>query len=168
MHTFIKLIKLGHVRPDTGLYFHNSFSCKMFPCSRVQITKKPSIKSSLCKHERGSWLAGKQNVESWNSNQLRYPSHFLAVSKFKSWRLSNRSSALKYTLFAACEIVWAISLAASIFLRVINAGLLAIAWPISWALLASPCRTTNRKSTLLLRNVPLSLTTLPQKYDSTK
>ncbi|WVZ00565.1 hypothetical protein V8G54_026634 [Vigna mungo] len=36
-------------------------------------------------------------------------------------------------------MVCAISLAASIFLSVINAGLLAIACPISWALFASPC-----------------------------
>lgn len=41
-------------------------------------------------------------------------------------------------MLAEFEIVCAISLAASIFLRVINAALLAIAWPISWALLASP------------------------------
>ena len=66
--------------------------------------------------------------------------HFFPVvlSKLNSWRFNNKSSELKKTLLAAFEIVFAISLAASIFLRVINAGLLAIAWPISWALLASP------------------------------
>ena len=65
--------------------------------------------------------------------------HFFLVvlSKLISWRFDN-SSELKKTLLAAFEIVFAISLAASIFLRVINARLLAIAWPISLALLASP------------------------------
>lgn len=56
------------------------------------------------------------------------------------WRFSSKSSELRKTLLAEFEIVCAISLAASIFLRVINAGLLAIAWPISWALVASPCQ----------------------------
>jgi hypothetical protein len=40
--------------------------------------------------------------------------------------------------------VCAISLAASIFLSARKAGLLAIAWPISSALLASPCVHTKR------------------------
>lgn len=67
--------------------------------------------------------------------------HFLPVvlSKFMSWRFNSKSSELKKTLLAAFATVCAFSLAASIFLRVINAGLLAIAWPISWALFASPC-----------------------------
>nr|GMD35058.1 hypothetical protein F751_3886 [Ipomoea batatas] len=69
----------------------------------------------------------------------RFFDHFLPASRFRSWRLSSKSSELKYTLLAEDEIVLAISRAASIFLSVMKAGLLAIAWPISCALLASPC-----------------------------
>jgi len=72
-------------------------------------------------------------------NKTCYPTHFLLGSKLISWRFNNRSSEFKKTLFAAFDMVCAISLAASIFLSVINAGLLAIACPISWALFASPC-----------------------------
>lgn len=64
---------------------------------------------------------------------------FPVGSKFISWRFSNKSPEFRKTLLDAFETVCAISLEASIFLRVINAGLLAIAWPISCALLASPC-----------------------------
>jgi len=60
-------------------------------------------------------------------------------SNVKSWRFSKRSSEFKKTLLEEFAIRIAISLAASIFLKDINAGLLAIAWPINWALLASPC-----------------------------
>jgi hypothetical protein len=68
-----------------------------------------------------------------------YAYFFPAGSKFISWRFSNKSPEFRKTLLDAFERVCAISLEASIFLRVINAGLLAIAWPISCALLASPC-----------------------------
>lgn len=74
--------------------------------------------------------------------------YFFVVSRFISWRFSNKSSEFKKTLFAELEMVFAISLAASIFLSVIKAGLLAMAWPISLALVASPWYTlgTNVKS----------------------
>ena len=107
-------------------------------------TKKSIILSTtqiLMKYSR-NWTeqCEKQNLGGANQND-NLLAHFLplALSKFISWRFSNRSLEFKKTLLAEFEIVCAISREASIFLSVMNAGLLAIAWPISWALLASPC-----------------------------
>ena len=67
--------------------------------------------------------------------------YFLALwSLLRSWRFSNSSSEFRYTLLVEVATVCEISLDASILLSVIKAGLLAIAWPINWALLASPWR----------------------------
>ena len=70
---------------------------------------------------------------------------FLGFSSSIFWRLSSKSLESRKTLLAEFEIVCAISLAASIFLRVMNAGLLAMAWPMSWALVASPCQPLKEK-----------------------
>lgn len=66
--------------------------------------------------------------------------HFFLVwfSKSSCCRFSSRSSDFKYTRLDEFAIVWAISLAASICLRVRKAGLFAIACPMSCALFASP------------------------------
>ena len=69
----------------------------------------------------------------WLSQQI----YFTSVAK--SSRLSIKPSELSMIRLAELETVFAISLLASILRRVINAGLLEIASPISWALFASPC-----------------------------
>jgi hypothetical protein len=58
-------------------------------------------------------------------------------------------------LFAEVEIVFAISRLASILRSVMNAGLLEIASPISWALLASPYSTKeNTRSARIILPCP--------------
>lgn len=78
-----------------------------------------------------------------------HASHYFSLvvpSKFSSCRFSSRSFDCKKTRLDEFAIVWAISRAASICLRARNAGLFAIAWPISCALLASPCKRKKEKT----------------------